>query len=1200
MIKIKAFKLSGFMLVFAMVLFLLSAIVMPAGAVTTVTQSPSDSDENSNPHNYASTSGNASDGADSPEYAYDTEGISDDETYAVYQNDDDTCDFTGFGTFNIPTTATVDSITVSFRGYNEVRDPSKWSCGYCRDLYVSIAPDGINYSTPVKLADLSTLTNPDDLAPEISLTWDSTDGVPNWSAECFNGDMTHSNLQVRIASASAPHTTAYVSDLQVTISYSTSARINTSGSPKDNDDNNNPYNYQSTDGDASDGADYPTYAYDADTNTYAVYQNNGDTCDFTDFDTFNIPDNATFGSVTVSFTGYNATRSGYTSGNPLRDLTVSIAPDGENFGTVLSADLMETPAGISLTWNWNSSYTDWTPVNFNDKLQVRIASTDAAYTNAYITDLKVTVSYLDPDHVNVTFNSQGGSEFTTKDELFEIGSQYGTLPTVTRDGFTFDGWYTDPSAGTKIETDTIVTNSDSFILYAHWKVNTTTALTSSSPSNTSTYGDNVTFTATITPAVGGKTVTFMDGAAVLGTALTNSTGIATFDISTLTCVPHSITAVFSGDANFCESTSAVLNQTINKGAAAVTLSDLTPVYDGSPKSATVTTSPAGLACDVTYNGSAAAPADSGTYTVVATVNDTNYEGTSADVLVIGKAPSTTTVTATDATYDGNPHGATASATGTGSLDQILTVTYTGTTNAGVTYNDMIAPTEAGSYTASATYAGDTNHTASTGSKAYTINPISISAYTANAIGTQIYNGNPITPTVTIPGLVQGTDYTVSYTNNAAVGIATATATGIGNYTGTTSITFAINYGYVPPSGGNTDDQASTAGSIELNVTTAGHTANITVILPDGSTLDNDTLQSAIETVQDFEASGYNVIVDLSFPDSQDNPFSYTMNAEQLADLAGSTEALLQLRTPLGSIRFDADAVVSLAGQAGTDDVTFTIYQLPASVIAASYPDYAGYPVYDITVSAGGTNITTFGGGEVTVTLPYAPTQAELDSGIVIYYMSVHGPVMVTNCMYDAETGTLSFVTDHLSVYAAGYVPPSLTNDIWYADYFNYLEARGIMDAADFSPNTNITRAEFVTILAAIDGADLNRYTSASFKDVSPSDAYFGAVEWAADNGIVLGYNGYFSPSDSITRQDICTILMRYADLVGFILPQQVDAVIFTDDANIASYAAEAVSGMQQADILNGFPDKSFSPRSNTTQAQAAKIFTVFMQLMIEY
>ena len=100
--------------------------------------------------------------------------------------------------------------------------------------------------------------------------------------------------------------------------------------------------------------------------------------------------------------------------------------------------------------------------------------------------------------------------------------------------------------------------------------NTQTFVTSSA--NPSPFGQAVTFTATVTPLVGQRmltptgTVTFMDGTAMLGTATLGSTGIATFATSTSTPLAagtHSITAVYSGDANFTASTSARLTQTVN-------------------------------------------------------------------------------------------------------------------------------------------------------------------------------------------------------------------------------------------------------------------------------------------------------------------------------------------------------------------------------------------------------------------------------------------------------------------------------------------------------------------------------------------------------------------------------------------------------------------------------------------------------------
>jgi hypothetical protein len=78
--------------------------------------------------------------------------------------------------------------------------------------------------------------------------------------------------------------------------------------------------------------------------------------------------------------------------------------------------------------------------------------------------------------------------------------------------------------------------------------------------------------------------------------------------------------------------------TINKAPAAVALSSLSQTYDGTAKSATATTTPGGLAVNLTYDGSAVAPSAAGTYSVMATVDDANYQASAAGVLVINAPP----------------------------------------------------------------------------------------------------------------------------------------------------------------------------------------------------------------------------------------------------------------------------------------------------------------------------------------------------------------------------------------------------------------------------------------------------------------------------------------------------------------------------------------------------------------------------------
>jgi hypothetical protein len=163
------------------------------------------------------------------------------------------------------------------------------------------------------------------------------------------------------------------------------------------------------------------------------------------------------------------------------------------------------------------------------------------------------------------------------------------------------------------------------------------------------------------------------------------------------------------------------DQAINFGALA------TKTYGDADFSVSVTAS-SGLAVSFAASGnctvseSTAHITGAGACTITASqAGNTNYNA-ATDVrqsFTISKAASATTVSASGATYDGQPHGATAGATGFGGLNQALAVSYQGRngTNYGPT---MAAPTGAGDYTASATFAGDADHAGSSDSKDFQI------------------------------------------------------------------------------------------------------------------------------------------------------------------------------------------------------------------------------------------------------------------------------------------------------------------------------------------------------------------------------------------------------------------------------------------------------------------------------------------------
>lgn len=130
--------------------------------------------------------------------------------------------------------------------------------------------------------------------------------------------------------------------------------------------------------------------------------------------------------------------------------------------------------------------------------------------------------------------------------------------------------------------------------------------------------------------------------------------------------------------------------------ATVVLGNLTQTYDGAPKPVAITTVPADLPVNVTYDGSGTPPTNAGTYAVVATIVDPNYTGSASGTLTIEPAGAAIVLDGLRQTYDGTPKPVTAT-TLPGGLP--VTVTYGGSTT---------PPMLPGTYDVEATIA-DANH-----------------------------------------------------------------------------------------------------------------------------------------------------------------------------------------------------------------------------------------------------------------------------------------------------------------------------------------------------------------------------------------------------------------------------------------------------------------------------------------------------------
>ena len=173
---------------------------------------------------------------------------------------------------------------------------------------------------------------------------------------------------------------------------------------------------------------------------------------------------------------------------------------------------------------------------------------------------------------------------------------------------------------------------------------------------------------------------------------------------------------------------------------------------------------------------------------------------------------------------------------------------------------------------------------------------------------------------------------------------------------------------------------------------------------------------------------------------------------------------------------------------------------------------------------------------------------------------------------------------------------------WAREDIAFVMNRGLFvgtSATTFSPDAEMTRGMFVTVMGRLANADVSSYKESSFADVNRDIYYMSYIEWASKNGIVNGIgDNKFDPDRPMTREQMAVIMQNYAKAMGFTLPEVHAANSFADDMNISNYAKEAVKQMQMAGIIKGKGDNLFDPQGTATRAEISAVLRRFIELMI--
>lgn len=168
---------------------------------------------------------------------------------------------------------------------------------------------------------------------------------------------------------------------------------------------------------------------------------------------------------------------------------------------------------------------------------------------------------------------------------------------------------------------------------------------------------------------------------------------------------------------------------------------------------------------------------------------------------------------------------------------------------------------------------------------------------------------------------------------------------------------------------------------------------------------------------------------------------------------------------------------------------------------------------------------------------------------------------------------------------------------WFFDSVKRANVNQYMNgisANEFAPEALLTRGMLVTALHRLEGAPVVSENS-GFSDIPEGIWYESAVNWAKKNHIVNGYSKEeFAPEDNISREQIATIMYRYAIYKRYNTDfDRERAGDFSDSAQVSDYAAAAVRYAASCGLMNGKTETEFKPQDEATRAELAAILERF-------
>ena len=175
-------------------------------------------------------------------------------------------------------------------------------------------------------------------------------------------------------------------------------------------------------------------------------------------------------------------------------------------------------------------------------------------------------------------------------------------------------------------------------------------------------------------------------------------------------------------------------------------------------------------------------------------------------------------------------------------------------------------------------------------------------------------------------------------------------------------------------------------------------------------------------------------------------------------------------------------------------------------------------------------------------------------------------------------------------------------DNWFAEAVDFVSGHELflgISETEFAPKMTMTRAMLVTVLYRLEDTPAVAGKLA-FTDVEAGTWYAEAVEWAAKNGIVNGVgDNLYAPNADVTREQIATMLFRYAQYLGRDVSGRASLDKFHDGDQVSDWAKEAMQWAVKLGIFQGDDTGALNPKNNATRAEVATLMQRIVAMIVK-